>query len=242
MKRLTIIVSVLVALSIMLAACQPAATQPPATEPPATEPIVTEPPVVEPAAPTEFPRGETLYVSGAAWGPASTWNPFQPGSLANTTGTIGYVYEFLFSFDPLTGEFIPWLAESGDWADATTYEVTLRDGLTWSDGQPLTSADVKFTFELGQQYAALWFSPLWRYLTGVEAVDDTHLKFTFTDPLYQEWGNYLYNLPIVPKHLWENRTEEEITTGANEKPIGSGAYLYLSNAEDRNIWERNENW
>ncbi|MEW6241861.1 MAG: ABC transporter substrate-binding protein, partial [Chloroflexota bacterium] len=45
-----------------------------------------------------------------------------------------------------------------------------------------------------------------------------------------------------PRHLWENRTEEEITTGANEKPIGSGAYLYLSNAEDRNIWERNENW
>jgi peptide/nickel transport system substrate-binding protein len=242
MRRLTIIVSTLVALSMMLAACQPAATQPPATEPPAAEPIATEPPVVEPAAPTEFPRGETLYVSGAAWGPASTWNPFQPGSLANTTGTIGYVYEFLFSFDPLTGEFVPWLAESGDWADATTYEVTLRDGLTWSDGQPLTSADVKFTFELGQQYAALWFSPLWRYLTGVEAVDDTHVKFTFTDPLYQEWGNYLYNLPIVPKHLWENRTEEEITTGANEKPVGSGAYLYLSNAEDRNIWERNENW
>ncbi len=242
MRRLTIIVSILVALSIMLAACQPAATQPPATEPPAVEPAVTEPPAAEPAAPTEFPRSETLYVSGAAWGPASTWNPFQPGSLANTTGTIGYVYEFLFSFDPLTGEFIPWLAESGDWADATTYEVTLREGLTWSDGEPLTAEDVKFTFELGQQYAALWFSPLWRYLTSVEAVDDTHLKFTFTDPLYQEWGNYLYNLPIVPKHLWENRTEEEITTGANEKPVGSGAYLYLANAEDRNIWERNEDW
>lgn len=242
MKRSSLILSTMLALSMVLAACQPATTQPPATEPPAVEPVVTEPPVPEPAAPTEFPRSETLYVSGAAWGPASTWNPFQPGSLANTTGTIGYVYEFLFSFDPLTGEFIPWLAESGDWADATTYEVTLREGLTWSDGEPLTAEDVKFTFELGKQYAALWFSPLWRYLTSVEAVDDTHLKFTFTDPLYQEWGNYLYNLPIVPKHLWENRTEEEITTGANEKPVGSGAYLYLSNAEDRNIWQRNENW
>lgn len=242
MKRLSLILSAMLALSMILAACQPATTYPPATEPPAVEPVVTEPPAPEPAAPTEFPRSETLYVSGAAWGPASTWNPFQPGSLANTTGTIGYVYEFLFSFDPLTGEFIPWLAESGDWADATTYEVTLREGLTWSDGEPLTAEDVKFTFELGKQYAALWFSPLWRYLTSVEAADDTHLKFTFTDPLYQEWGNYLYNLPIVPKHLWEGRTEEEITTGANEKPIGSGAYLYLSNAEDRNIWQRNENW
>jgi peptide/nickel transport system substrate-binding protein len=191
---------------------------------------------------TTYARNETIYVSGAAWGPASTWNPFQPGNLANTTGTIGFVYEFLFAFDPLTGEFIPWLAEKGDWTDPTTYDVTLRQGLTWTDGQPLTAADVKFTFELGQKYAALWFSPLWRYLTGVTAVDDTHVKFTFKDPLYQEWGNYLYNLPIVPQHLWEGRSEEDITTGANENPVGSGAYLYDTRAEDRNVWLRNDNW
>jgi peptide/nickel transport system substrate-binding protein len=244
MKRLSIVLSILMALSMLLSACQPAATptQAPVTEPVVVEPVATEPPVEPAAIPTEFPRAETLYVSGSAWGPASTWNPFQPGSLANTTGTIGFVYEFLFDFDPLTGEFTPWLAKSGDWTDATTFDVTLRDGLTWSDGEPLTAADVKFTFELGQKYAALWFSPVWNYLTAVEAVDATHVKFTFSDPLYQEWGNYLYNLPIVPQHLWENRTEEEITTGANEKPVGSGAYLYLANAEDRNIWMRNENW
>lgn len=206
---------------------------------------VKETQIVEPTpAPQEatYARNETIYVSGSAWGPASTWNPFQPGSLANTTGTIGFVYEFLFAFDPQTGKLIPWLAESGDWTSDTTYGVTLRKGLTWSDGQPLTAADVKYTFELGKQYAALWFSPLWNYLTEVKAIDDTHLTFTFTDPLYQEWANYLYNLPIVPQHLWQGRTEEEITTGANEKPVGSGAYLYESNAEDRNIWVRNDQW
>jgi peptide/nickel transport system substrate-binding protein len=197
-----------------------------------------------PEAPTEvsYPRNETIYVSGAAWGPASTWNPFQPGSLANTTGTIGFVYEFLFAFDPQTGKLTPWLAESGSWADATTYNVTLRSGLTWSDGTALTADDVKFTFELGQKYAALWFSPLWGYLTGVTAVDATHLKFTFKDPLYQEWDNYLYNLPIVPQHLWASKTEDATINGANEKPVGSGAYLYDTFAEDRNVWVRNENW
>jgi peptide/nickel transport system substrate-binding protein len=56
--------------------------------------------MAEETVPTEFPRNETIYVSGSAWGPASTWNPFQPGSLANTTGTIGFVYEFLYAFDP----------------------------------------------------------------------------------------------------------------------------------------------
>jgi peptide/nickel transport system substrate-binding protein len=246
MKRLSILLSVLVLLSVLMAACQPAPATPETVVQtqlvPQTQ-IVKETQIVTVApAETTYPRNETIYVSGAAWGPASTWNPFQPGSLANTTGTLGFVYETLFDYDPLKGELIPWLAESGKWTNDTTYDVTLRQGLTWSDGQPLTADDVKFTFELGSKYNALWFAPLWRYLTGVTAVDATHVSFAFKDPLYQEWTNYLYNLPIVPKHLWENRTEEDITTGANEKPIGSGAYLYETNAEDRNIWIRNENW
>ncbi|MGQ9622572.1 MAG: hypothetical protein ACUVTO_03890 [Candidatus Caldatribacteriaceae bacterium] len=67
-----------------------------------------------------FERGETFYMSGAAWGPPSTWNPFMPWLHANTTGTIGFVYETLFLYNPLTDEFIPWLAESGKWLDAET--------------------------------------------------------------------------------------------------------------------------
>jgi peptide/nickel transport system substrate-binding protein len=152
------------------------------------------------------------------------------------------VYEVLYNLDPQTGKLTPWLAESSTWTDANTFDLTLREGLTWSDGEALTAEDVKFTFELGQKYAALWFAPVWKYLTAVNVVDATHLQFTFTDPLYQEWDNDLLNVPIVPKHLWESMTEEQITVGANEKPVGSGAYLYLSNAEDRNIWVRNENW
>jgi peptide/nickel transport system substrate-binding protein len=244
MKRSRIAVSILAALGMLLAACGQATEVPPPveTEPaaPPAQPTEAQPP----EAPTEvvFERAETMYVSGAAWGPPSTWNPFQPGNLANTTGTLGYVYETLFDYDPLTGEFIPRLAESGDWTDATTYDLTLRDGLTWSDGEPLTAADVDFTFELGQQYAALWFSNVWNYLTGVTAVDDTHVTFTFNDPLYQEWANNLYNIPIVPEHLWSGKSEEDITIGANENPIGSGAYLYESHSEDRNVWVRNDNW
>ncbi len=203
------------------------------------EVVVTATP--EPAEVT-YERSETLYVSGAAWGPANDWNPFITWSKANTTGSNGFVYETLFAFDPMTGELTPWLAESGEWSNATTYDLTLREGLTWSDGEALTAADVKFTFELGQQYAAIWFSPMWNYLDSVTAVDDTHLQFTFTDPLYQEWANNLYNIFITPEHLWADKTEEDITAGVNENPIGSGAYLYDTHSEDRNVWVRNENW
>ena len=190
-----------------------------------------------------YERSETLYVSGAAWGPASTWNPFQPGSLANTTGTLGFVYETLFNYDPLTNTMIPWLAESGAWVSDKVYEVTLRDGITWSDGHALTAADVAYTMNLAKKHEALWFAPMWNYLVRVVAVGELGVRFEFTDaPLYQEFDNNLYNIPIVPEHLWEWRTEEHITIGANANPVGSGAYLYDTHGSDRNVWLRNENW
>ena len=247
MKRFTHVLSILVVLSILLAACAQA-TEAPVAEEPVEEPM--EEPAEEPAEeaeapeiPTEFPRSETIYVAGAAWGPASTWNPFQTGSLANTTGTNGFVYEFLYNFDPQTGDLTPWLAESGEWTDDSTFVVTLRDSLTWSDGEALTAEDVAYSYTLGNEYAALWFSPMWEYMVSATATSDTVVEFKFNDePLYQEFSNNLYNIPIVPKHLWEDRSEEDITVGVNENPVGSGAYLYLTNAEDRNIWVRNENW
>jgi peptide/nickel transport system substrate-binding protein len=243
-KRIAFVLSVVMVISLVLGACAGGATVTTTATTTATATATTTKTAT--ATPTttvtELPRNETIYVSGAAWGPPSTWNPFQSGSLANTTGTVGFVYETLFDFDPLSGEFIPWLAQSGTWTNATTYDIVLRSGLTWSDGQALTADDVAYTFDLGQQYDALWFAPLWSYLTGVTAVDATHVSFTFNDPLYQEWSFYLYRIPIVPKHLWQSRSEEDITTGANANPIGSGAYLYLTNAEDRNIWQRNESW
>lgn len=190
----------------------------------------------------EFPRNETLYISGAAWGPPTDWNPFITWSKANTSGTVGLIYEPLFFYDPVTDQLIPWLAESGEWKSATRFEVRLRPGLTWQDGTPLTAADVVYTFELGQN-PAIYYNPMWNYLTQVVAVGTDVVEFFFTGtPLYQEFNNNLYNIAIVPKHIWETRTIEEITSGANERPIGSGAYKYYAHAPDRNVYIRNENW
>ncbi|MCR4403972.1 MAG: ABC transporter substrate-binding protein [Candidatus Acetothermia bacterium] len=190
-----------------------------------------------------FPRNETLYVSGAAWGPPSDWNPFITWSKANTTGTIGLVYETLFMYDPLTDTLIPWLAESGRWVNANTYELKVREGITWTDDNPLTANDVVFTFQLAKMYPAIWFSPTWNYLQKVTQTGPYEVTFEFTaNPLYQEWDNNLYNIAIVPMHIWQGRTEQEITSGMNPNPVGSGAYKYESHSEDRNVWVRNDDW
>jgi peptide/nickel transport system substrate-binding protein len=237
MKRSTIVITILLALSLLLAACAPAAapTAAPAA-PAAAAPAATE--AKAPAAVT-FPREETLYTGGKQWGPVSNWNPLMNGNYA--TGTIGLVYETLFLYDPLADKFTPWLAESGKWNDATTYELKIRKGISWSDGKPLTADDVKFTFELGQK-TALNFSSLWTWLGSITKVDDNTLQFKFTSALYQEWDNLLYNVPILPQHLWASKDLKDVATGANEKPVGTGAYLYFAYDQAKMVWERNDNW
>jgi peptide/nickel transport system substrate-binding protein len=186
-----------------------------------------------------YERSETLYTSGTQWGPPSSWNPFMQGNYA--MGTFGLCYESLFLYDPLADKYTPWLAESGKWLDASTYELKIRQGVNWSDGKPLTADDIKFTFELGKT-AALYFSSLWDWLASIDKVDDFTLSFKFKETLYQEWAYYLYNVPMVPQHLWGSKDAKEVATGANEKPVGTGSYLYDTNDQSRMVWVRNDNW
>jgi peptide/nickel transport system substrate-binding protein len=186
-----------------------------------------------------YVRSETLYTSGTQWGPPSSWNPFNTGGYA--MGGIGLCYETLFLYDPLTNEYKPWLAESGSWTSDTVYELKVRQGVNWSDGQPLTAADVKFTFELGQT-APINISTVWQFLKSIDQVDDYTLNFNFSQALYQQWSNFLYTTPIVPQHLWQSMTEEEITSGANENPVGTGPYLYETYDQSRMVWVKNDNW
>ncbi len=186
-----------------------------------------------------YPRNQTLFTSGTQWGPPANWNPIM--NWAYATGTVGLVYETLFLYDPLTDKFEPWLAEKGDWTNDLTYEVTLRDGLTWSDGQPITADDVVFTINLGKMETVPYHS-MYNFISGVEAVNDKTVRVTFKEARYQQWANWIYFNPIVHKHLWDKKTEKDVTSGANEKPVGSGPYLYETHDQDRMVWKKNDKW
>src|SRR5688500_10374673 len=81
-------------------------------------------------------RSPTLYASGKQWGPYTDFNPFRSGDYA--PGVVGLVYETLFRYDPLKDTYLPWLALRGSW-QVNTYVVTLRRGVTWSDGLVFTA-------------------------------------------------------------------------------------------------------
>ncbi|HZV26648.1 MAG TPA: ABC transporter substrate-binding protein, partial [Acidothermaceae bacterium] len=96
--------------------------------------------------------------SGATW--TCQFNPFNP---AVSGQADGFVYEPLVYVNSLKGgAATPMLASSYTWSsDGKSIVFTIRDGVKWSDGQPLTAADVAFTFNLMKKDAALDLYSLW---------------------------------------------------------------------------------
>ena len=196
-----------------------------------------------PQGPAAVPRGETLYVSGKQWGPYTNFNPLKPDY---NTGIVGLVYETLFRYDPLKDRFIPWLASNGKWV-GRNYVVTLRNGVKWSDGRPLTAADVKFTFETqkneGAQYGTMWKTGLQRISTKGRNVT-FHFRGT---PNYQEWDSNRYSVPIVPMRHWKGYSKKELVSGNasnTKKIVGTGPFTYGGGAGGSQTlqWNRRDGW
>src|SRR5262249_37220586 len=101
-------------------------------------------------------QGGALTVVPSPKGPwIENFNPLVSGT-TSLPGTQGMIYESLLYFNRLDGSVHPWLASDYRWAsDGASLTFTLRPGVMWSDGQPLTSEDVAFTLELSKRYPAL---------------------------------------------------------------------------------------
>jgi peptide/nickel transport system substrate-binding protein len=92
--------------------------------------------------------------SGTEWN--CSFNPFSPGNLGEGL-TLGQVYEPLMFVDTLQNAKVsPWLASGYAWSNGNkTLTFTIRKGVTFSDGKPMTAADVAFTFNLLKKFPVL---------------------------------------------------------------------------------------
>ena len=92
--------------------------------------------------------------------------------------------------------------------------MTIRDDVSFTDGEPLTAEDVAFTYNTVKEASSVNDFTMLDY---AEAVDDTTVLFHMTTP-FSIWPYTMAIVGIVPEHAYDSATY-----GAN--PIGSGRYL-----------------
>jgi peptide/nickel transport system substrate-binding protein len=155
----------------------------------------------------------------------------------------GLVHDTLF-LDPYTEKPIPWLAtEASASSDAKTWTVTLRDGVTWHDGQEFTAEDVAFTYDYYKKGPSNRYShhaseiPV---IDSVEALDPHTVRFTCAQPCPMLDHVTLADLPILPKHIWEKVEDPQKYT---ELPVGTGPYKLVEHVDDQSYrLEANEDY
>jgi peptide/nickel transport system substrate-binding protein len=165
----------------------------------------------------------TLTISneqGTQWN--CSFNPFLPGNLGEGV-TMGQVYEPLMFVDTLQNAKVsPWLASSYAWSNGNkTLTFTIQKNVTFSDGKPMTAADVAFTFNLLKKDPGLDIDSVWSVLSSVTQAGDT-VVMQFKSPSVPYFYYIADQIPIVPEHIWS--TIKNPLTYADSNPVGTGAY------------------
>jgi peptide/nickel transport system substrate-binding protein len=157
----------------------------------------------------------------------------------------------LVEFDHSTQTYVPGLAET--WttsSDRRSVDIRLRDGLKFSDGQPLTSSDVAFTVEA--TYDERNKAPVFRdalLINGkpisVKVLDERNLQLVLPEAIPAP-DNYLYNIAVLPRHALEadqkagRLSEAWKITAPPASVISSGPFVVASAATaERIVLSRN---
>jgi peptide/nickel transport system substrate-binding protein len=135
---------------------------------------------------------------------------------------------------------IPGLAESWEASNGgKTYTYTLREGLKWSDGQPLTAEDVAYTVNRARDEEWLNYTSTVANLTA-KVIDDRTVVITskVPDPKLPTMDSY-----ILPKHIWDKLDAKEIQKYDGEDGVGSGPFT-LKDAKRGQFWtmQANDNY
>jgi peptide/nickel transport system substrate-binding protein len=174
------------------------------------------------------PTGDEKVIK---WGYPSDINSF---NILNSVATHDFhisrlIYDRLFRIDS-TGKAELWAAESfeevGD--SGTVFDIKIRSGMNFHDGQPVTAEDVKFSFEFIQKVEAPYFLNMVKTVENVEVLDELTVRVTLQEPFAPFVANTLGQLYILPKHVWQPIYDKDGAQGvleyANTEPIGSGPF------------------
>ncbi len=179
-------------------------------------------------------RGSDGEVRIIYWQAPSIMNAFLSGGTKDVEAA-SMVIEPLARYDP-AGNLVPWLVEEvptiqngGVSEDLTSITWTITPGLTWSDGTPFTSEDVKFTYEYcTDPEGGCAQVTKFEGVESVETPDETTVVVNFEGPTPNPYGPFVGGeSPIIQKAQFENCTGAAASTCTEENfnPIGTGPFV-----------------
>lgn len=186
--------------------------------------------------------------------PVETLNYYMARDEPTVLVTLFLMNDRLVTFDHSKQEHAPLLAESYTLGtDGQTLDLTLREGLKFSDGKPLTTADVEFT--LKSIYDKTTGSPIFRdslLIGGKEIaskiVDERKMQLIFPEKTVTV-ENYLENVAVMPKHILEpdlraGKLAESMKITADPKTIVTSGPFIVDSAQagEKVVLKRNPNY
>ncbi|MGJ3238032.1 MAG: ABC transporter substrate-binding protein [Anaerolineae bacterium] len=182
------------------------------------------------------------------------FNPFtSDGRNLRGNGAHQSMWEPLFILNYETGSIDPWLGLSMQSNEALdVWTLTLRDGVTWSDGEAFNAEDVVYTIEMLISEAGSTLpgsEGIGGVVDSVEAIDDLTVQFNLTGPNPRFQLDFFSvrstnSILIMPEHIWADEDPTTFTFYADDgsMPIGTGPYTLTSSETNRWVWDRNDDW
>jgi peptide/nickel transport system substrate-binding protein len=148
------------------------------------------------------------------------FNPFIATQAIWGMGADGLIYEPLLQFDiAAPPKYYPWLATSYQWSNGgKTVKFTIRPGVKFNNGTPMTPADVAFTYNLVKNNKAINLAGL-----AISSVSTSGNTVTLTFPAAQYTNlQSIAGVPILPHAIWSKVGNP--ATYADANPVGTGPY------------------
>lgn len=178
------------------------------------------------------------------WGAVSDAKTVNPVVVTDTSsGTImAMIFNGVMQTDVNTTEPIGDLATKWEIStDGVTYSFTLRDGVKFHDGVPLTANDVKFTYELmlNPKTQSPRTAQLTDRIKSIDVVDDTHITYTLKKPVAPFLATNM-ETGVVPQHILKDVqpsaiVQDSFSTGKKGRTIGSGPWIFEEWVKDDHI-------
>ena len=150
------------------------------------------------------------------------------------------VYEPLVAYGT-DMQYVYKLAKSFEYsADGKTVTYHLQDNVKWQDGEPFTSADVAFTYNLIKDTGLSEMAQFLENLESIDTPDDLTVSMTFSAP---QAYNCAPVILILPEHIWKGMSATDIEAYPNDNPIGTGAFKFKEWTQGATVTlERNDDY